>query len=379
MKKIFLLAIASLFANASGATVLNSDGFDNGTFTFNKKELSDLSKIIFELGYASTEMAKLHDIHEGIVFNEQIVLANSRGLLGQKVTGCVPSKTNGIKLSEKVWTPVLEDFRMEHCSATVNTQDKLINQMKKINPDYFNIFEGSQNRLGQFLIASLLERLSEELLRKAWFNDTAALNVEDGGLVSDDLDIKFFNSFNGLFKQFLSNADLMATKRVTITENAGATYALQALPEGKGRDYLRQVYRKADQRLRAHPNSQFYVTQEIWDSYLDWLEDVENKGAGNITTTTDGKTLLKYRGKEVIVMGVWDRTIQEYYDNGTKWDKPNRIVFSTASNLPIATLSKSDFSTLDAFYDKYQKLNVIDGAYSIDSKILEDYMVVMAF
>lgn len=378
MKKIFLLAITGLFANATGATVLNSDGFDNGTFTFSKKELSDLSKIIFELGFASTEISKLHTIHEGIVFNEQIVLANSRGLLGQKVTGCTPSATNGIKLSEKLWTPVLEDFRMTHCSATVNTQDKLINQMKKINPDYYNIFEGSQNRLGQFLIASLLERLSEELLRKAWFNDTAGANVDDGGTISDGLDIKFFNSFNGLFKQFLSNATLMATKRVTITENAGATYALQALPDNKGRDYLRAVYKLADQRLRSHPNSQFYVTQEIWDSYLDFLESVENSGAGNVTTTTDGKTILKYRGKELIVMGVWDRTIQEYYDNGTKWDKPNRIVFSTADNLPIATLAKSDFTTLDAFYDKVTKMNYIDGAYSIDSKILEDYMVVMA-
>lgn len=376
-----LLCTTLLASNTmTGFNVLNQSAFDDGgKFSFNPIELQDLSKIIFELGFASPDITKLHTIHEGISFDEQIVLANSRGLLGQKITSCKPSSTNGINLSEKFWRPVKEDFRLEHCSADVNTQNKLINQMSRMNPDYYQIFEGSQNRLGQFLIASLLERLTEEILRKAWFNDTSAQTVSNGGNITDGLDIKYFNSFDGIFKQFMSDTDLMSKRYVSITQNSGATPTAQQLTPQQVFDYLTAVYFKSDIRLRKHKSSQFYVTQSIWDGYMMYLEGVEKAGAGNTSTTEEGRTILRFMGKELVVVDVWDRTIEEYYNNGTVSDKPNRIVFSTADNLPIGTLSKGDFSTLDAFYAPYEKLNVIDGAYSIDSKILEDYLVTMAF
>lgn len=376
MKKIEK-RIDSLLDSEKKHTILNmASALDRGAFEFNTKELEDLSEIIFELGFMNVELNKIHTIHEGIKFNEQIVLSSSRGLMGKKITGCTPNLITGVEFSEKVWTPALEDFRLEHCSAQVNQQDKLINQMSKMNPDFYNIFEGSQSKLGAFLVASILVRFHEEILRKVWFNELTAATQANGGELTNGTDIGYFNTFDGIFKQFRAN--LMATNRVVIAENAQTTYATQALVAGRGKAILNALWSKADMRLRANPDAHILVTQTIWDAYLADLEAIENAGAGNITTTEDGKTVLKYRGIELIPMHIWDRVIGEYYNTGTAWIMPHRAVLTTADNVPIGTLSKSDFDSLEAFYDKYNKVNVIDGAYSIDSKILEDYLIVMA-
>lgn len=379
MKKNILYAVSALMASITVGQFANASAFDNGEFQFNKKELSDLSKIIFATTFEATELRKLHQVDEGILYDEQIVLANSEGLMGKKVTGCTPSATNGIELSEKVWQPVKEDFRLEHCSADVNNQDKLIQQMTQMNDDFYKIFEGSQNKLGQFLIASLLERFNEEIMRKIWFNDKAIATVANGGNLTNGTDIGFFNSFDGLFKQFFSDANLNTKYRVTIAKNAGSTYDAQMLEDQEGYEILRAVYMKADMRLRTNPNALFYVTQTVYDAYLGYLETVTKTGAGSIEITENGKTLVKYRGIEVVPIHVWDRVIGKYFDNGTKQVMPNRAVLSTPQNLRVGTLSETDFHKLKAYFVDYHNLNVIDGIYSIDAKIIEDYMVVMAY
>ena len=349
------------------------------SFAFNREELKDWSKVINELTFGDPTLNELHDIEQGIKYNQQIVFAGRMGLMGKKVTGCTPNAVAGVALTEKTWTPVDMDFRLEHCSADVNAQDKLIRQMAKMNPDFYNVIEGSQNVVGNFLVAKVIEGFNENLLRQAWFSDTAAALTTGGGVFKAGTDLGYFNSLNGFFKQIFTEIPTTDDKYVAIAKNAGASYSDQALASGDAIATLKAMYAKADSRLLDSGSAKFYVTRTIWDGYLNDLESIQNSGAGNTMINENGQVSLTYRGIPVVKEEIWDRTISAYQDNGTKWNLPHRAVLSTPMNLKIGTLATDDFGALDAFYDQYHKVNVIDGVYTIDAKHLEKYMTVAAY
>lgn len=345
-------------------------------FSFNAEELQDWSKVIHEMTFADPELNKLHQIDEGIAHNMQIVFAGKMGLMGKAVTGCTPNEIAGVSLTEKFWTPIREDFRLKHCSADVNAQDKLINQFAKMNPDFYNVIEGSASTLGNFLVASVVSGFNEELMRKVWFNDILADTIANAGVLTNGSDKDYFNTFDGFWKQIVTE---LGAPTVAIAKNAGGTYAAQELASGESIAVLKGLYTKADSRLLNDSNKQFYVTRTIYDGYLNDLEAAQTTGAGNTMITENGQTTLRYRGVEVVNMEFMDRYINAYENSGTAWNLPHRAVLSTPQNLRIGTLATADFGEVDAFYDRTLKSNFIDGVYSVDSKLLEDYKLVAAY
>ncbi len=349
---------------------------NNSTFDFNQEELKDLSAIINELSWGDQTLNELHDVVEGIKYNEQIVFAGNMGLMGKAVTGCTPNEVGGITLTEKSWTPVKEDFRLKQCSADVNAQDKLINQMAKMNPDFYNIIEGSQSNVGQYLVAKVIEQLPQELLRKVWFNDTSADTVANGGVLTNGTDAGYFDTFDGFFKQIFNDS---AVPVYTIAKNQGASYVAQELASGDALNTLRGVYKKADKRLIKSGQAKFYVTSSVFDAYADDLESIQNTGAGNTSITENGQMRLTFKGIEVVEINLWDRTIEAYEDNGTTLNLPNRVILSTPDNLKVGTLASGDFGEIDAFYDRVTKTNYMDGIYSIDAKHMQAYLTVAGY
>lgn len=356
------------------ATQLNTSDF-----SFNKEELKDWSKVVKELTYGDKELNELFDVETGIKYDQQIVFASRGGLLGKKVNGCTPNAIDGVDFSEKVWTPVFEDFRLEHCTADHNQQDKIVNQMAKMNPDFYQILEGSQRGVGDFLVASILDRWKESIMRKLWLSDTTAADITGGGDFTNGTDVAYFNTFDGFYKQIFAEIAEGAKNHVDIAKNDGASYAAQELEANEAVGILRKMYNAADSRLLGLQDKKFYVTRSIYDGYLNDLEDTQNSGAGNTMITEDGKMTLTYRGIEVINIEVVDRAISEFQNDGTKLNIPHRAVLTTPTNLKVGTLAESDFGELDAFYDRYQKVNVIDGVYSIDAKFMESYLAVAAY
>ena len=352
---------------------------NNGTFTFNQEELKDWSKVINELTFADPELNALHDIQQGIKYNTQIVFAGRVGLMGKVVSGCTPNAVSGITLTEKTWTPVDMDFRLEHCSADVDAQDKLVRQMARMNPDFYNVIEGSQSGIGNFLVAKVTEGWKENLIRQVWFSDTDADTIANGGVLKNGTDKAYFNAFDGLFKQIFGEIGSGDSNFVAITKNAGASYTAQALASGDAIATLKSMYNKADSRLIDSGAAKFYVTRSLWDGYLNDLESIQNTGVGNTMINENGQVSLTYRGIPVEKVEVWDRVIKAYEDNGTTLNIPHRAVLTTPTNIPVGTLATDDFGKLEAFYDMYHKVNVIDGVYSVDAKHLENYMTVAAY
>ena len=347
-------------------------------FDFNQEELKDISEIIGERFYTNPQIASLHDIEQGVKYNKQIVFAGKKGLVASAMTGCTPNEIDGIVFTEKTWTPVDHDFRLPHCSADVNAQDKLLRQFARMNPDFYNVLEGSNSSVGNFLIAFVEDALMQDIIWKTWFSDTAADIQGNGGEFVDTVDIDRINTFDGFFKQLEAAVASEGLSRQEIAKNAEASFAAQALAANEGLEILRGMYEKADSRLIADPNKKFMVTRTIYDNLLTTYEERESNG-GLLTRLENGGGLA-FRGVEVVNMAtVWDVFIDTYLNDGTARVNPHRALLTIPTNIPLGTVNDADFITLDAFYDKKDKTNYVDAAFNLDVKFLEAYLGVVAY
>ena len=86
-----------------------------------------------------------------------------------------------------------------------------------------------------------------------------------------------------------------------------------------------------------------------------------------------------YDGVPVRKFTFWDRTINSYLNNGTKWYQPHRIIYTTKANLNIGVENEQALNELDVFYDKKTKLTITDAQFLMDAKVMEDYMIQVAY
>ena len=350
--------------------LINADGL-----TLNAREAETVSEVIFQRVYNDSDLAEYHEIETGIDVKTQIAFAGRLGLLGKKTTGCTPHEAGGFELTEKYWTPVLEDFRLKHCQTDMPALLKMFRKSQRINPDFFDAV-GTQE-FG-VIISAVETAMLENMHRKIWFNDTAAETIADGGVFKNGTDLDYFNSFDGLFKQIFTEVPSNALNRVAISANAGNSYATQALAEDAALAIFEKMVTAADERLVSAEDSFILASRSLADNYRATLRN-KNLGSGFLEVVEEGRPKLYFDGIEVKVRYDWDRYIKTYQDNGTKWNLPHRAVFTTKSNIPVGTLSEEDLTKLDVFYDKTLKTNIMDAAYTIDAKHLESYMTVAAY
>ena len=348
---------------------------DNGTFTFNPEEVKSYSEVIQQLVYNNPTITDIQAIETGIKHDKQIVFAGKLGLLGKSKTDCTPNPAGGITLTQKFWRPKLFDFRLEHCQADVNAQDKLVNQWTRVNPDFHNIVEGSGSATGDFLVGIVQDAMPEDILVKAWFSDTASAVFPTGNF-SIGTDLALVNTINGIFKQIFTE---IPTPTVAIGKNAGVNYANQELESGESIVVFKGLYNKSDSRLRNSPDAQFLVTRSLYDGLYNDLEDKNLNTAGLIETTLNGLPVLTYRGIKIVMVEFWDRYIASMQNNGTKYFRPHRAILTTKNNIPIGTPDTQSLTSLDAFYDKVTKKNYIDAEYGLDAKLLETYLCAVAY
>lgn len=351
------------------------DLIDVSQLTMNPQEVTELNKVIFERVYNNPMLTEIHDIETGVQMKTQIVFADRiNRVLGKLSVGCTPNEEEGFTMSQKYWDPAREDFRLEHCQADLPVLLKLFKKAQKMNPDFYNVVDSEEFGV---LIAALEAAMTESIFIKAWFADTAAA-VAPGGSFTAGTDLARFNTFDGLFKQIFAEIPTTSSNYVAISQNAGASYAAQELPADAALSIFRSMFNRADKRLSKDTEAELLVTASLFDNYVDTLE-TKTIANGYLERTEGGTVTAMYRGVRLIMVDIWDRTIDTYQDNGTKRNLPHRAVLTTKANIPVATLSMEDLTKLDVFYDKYRKTNVIDAVYTIDAKHLQPYLTVAAY
>ena len=351
-------------------------------FSFNPEELKVLSEVIGEAVFNMRSLSENHVVEQGINYKQQIVFASRLGMftkgLKKGQDACDVNEAQPIQFTEKIWDPAKFDGRLVHCSATVDDQNKLINQFARMNPDFYNRIE-TDSQLANFLLAAASGALMEEVPWRVWFSDKDADVIAEGGVFVNAGDVEFFDLLDGLWKQIEAEIGSGDANYVEIAKNSGATAVLQELADNEALDILRAMWKGADKRLKLRTDKKLYVTDTMYDNLLSTYED--RQANGGILTRLENGGALSFRGTEVVNMAnEWDVAIATYFTNAQGVaHQPHRALLTTPANIPVATTSTGDLDKLDAFYDKKSRTNNIDAAYNLDAKFLESYLAVAAY
>lgn len=348
--------------------------------TMNAEEANEVSQAIFEAVITGPQLEEYHEVETGIEHKTQIPFIGNLGLMGVAITGCDRTENPGsIPLTEKFWDPSLIGDRLKHCATDVNALLKLFRKASKINPDFYDRIDGEEFGV---VIAAVEKAMLAMANRLVWFGNKAALNVAGGGNIKDGIDVKYFTSIDGLWKQIIAEVPTGSSNYVAIAANATATYATQQdLAADFGLTLFRAMYNAVDSRFyQAIENGaapQFLVTRQILQNYQDHLED--KSLAFTLQETKEGTNQYSYRGIPIKVRHDWDTNIRAYMDNGTKWNLPNRALLTVKENIPIGTRSTEDLNSIKSWYENKDHANYIDFDLSLDAKHLLEYLTVAAY
>lgn len=374
---VALSAFALVMPKAVAFGVLNP-----AQLTWNGKEVMALNEAIFESVFVNPAITDFHTIVTGIVAKQQIAYLGLLGLVGKKGQGCDPtSDTATATMTEKFWMPESIQMRLEECWTTYNAsffvwaQNKGVKRADLTNTDVM-----------AFIEERATFALDEAKLRHAWFGDTDAATTVDSpaGIITAGTDLDFFNAIDGFWKQIYAIvAATPAVKAATIAKNAGVSFTAQAFTATDVTNKvimanMQDVLDNADVRLTDREDKVFIVTKSVYDQYKRELKSytaVNESYMYNI----DGIPTLMFDGVPVRKFSFMDRTIRAYQSNGTTWYQPHRIVLTTKANMQIGVEDEAALSTLDVFYDKRTKNNFIDSAFLMDAKVVENYMISVAY
>lgn len=352
------------------ATLIDVSGL-----TLNDEEAREVGAAILEAEFVNGVLSDNHEIETGIEHDKQIVFVGKIADSLKAASGCTPNAGGGLAFTQKKWSPKVFDSRFTHCAADMNSLLKIFRKASKMNPDFYDRVDSEEMGM---VAARVGVMLRETLPAKVWFSDTAADLHSGTGVFSTGTDLDLWNVIDGLWKQIVAEVSSGDDNYIEITKNAGANYAAQALAADEALTILTDVVNAADERLAADPDAKIYVTRSIADNYRNTLRS-KTLGAGFIEITEDGKQMLYFDGRPIEIMYVWDRIIKANQDNGTKYNLPHRVLYTTPANIPVGTLSSEDWDGIDSFYDRKDKANIMDVVFSLDAKFLESYMAVAAY
>lgn len=344
-----------------------------GQFSFPDDVVRNISEALLdEMVQSPLLNAVFGTIETGVKNGKEIGFINTdMGLMLKSGNiGCSPtgSTVSFPAARKKVWDLKSVHFMNEECETA--TRATFLDLAKKAGIDRYDLTDTEYYALVQSMIA---KNLAKNVFVKAWFDDTAAANVTGGGKVKNGVDITYLNAIDGVWKQLAAIYTATPDRKSVISANAGANYAAQnAITDADCTKAFNDVLRAADPRLVSASDKIYIATRSLVQGYRF---DMQTKGSDSVMMKQiDGVEVPTCNGIPVIECTVWDETIRSYFDNGTKWDNPHRVVLTSKSELALAFQSDGAFDRFNVFYDPKSMLNIIRGEDQYDAKALRDYM-----
>lgn len=347
--------------------------------TFNGREIDTLSAAIFEKTYHKPAITEFHQIVPGIKARQQIAFLGLLGLTGKKRDGCTtPLSEQTIANTEKFWEPVVIAEKLGECWNNLKETFFVWGAKNGIQRD-----DLTDTDFAAFIEDRMADSLYEAVLRTAWFGDTAAATYDDNGKFTDSTDIAYFNALNGFWKQLFALAPTNSPRRVAIPNNAATTPAGQLFSNNNTINLLAtnefaNLKYNADIRLREQPNLVYIATQSLVDQYCKELRSQALDAS--FVKIESGYNALMFEGIPIIPVSFFDRIIANYQtDSAGLRFNPHRAVLTTTQNLAIGTETPESLAELDAWYSNDDEQYYLKYAVNMDAKVLEDYLVQVAY
>lgn len=249
---------------------------------------------------------------------QQLAFSNPLGLTGRAGT-CGAVTDEPMSFFEKVLDPKKIKGGWEQC------EDEIHNSLFLFTAgDGYGIYNLGENPAYEDLMSYyLIDAFLQNLQRRVWFNDTSIL---DSDLNGNGI---YFNTYDGLFKLFINDASINGN-RVEISENDGLNYASQELAADTAYKTFQAMVRTADPRLRSKMPP-ILCTSTLFFNYKEYLENQSLQFT--LDRVEGGFQRLTYNGLQVIDYNLWDRNIEAYFNDGTRYDRPHRAVMMDKQNV----------------------------------------------
>ena len=342
--------------------------------TFHGQEAKDIGEAVIESIFENPAVADLMTVYDGIVTKKQIPFLGTLSKITKKDAGCGSGvSSNNIPMTEKFWEPENLKIWLQLCA------EDLINSFwvyaQRLGMDRSDV---TGTTIASFVVESMTAAAQEDLLRIIWFNDKAADNVSGGGVITNGVSLTDYDIIDGLWKQIFDVVTANAARRVSIAENALLTKVAQLnLGTTTAISTLRKLMAQADSRLKAAPDKIIICTTTLLENYVTYLES-QGMDASFIRIE-NGYSTLRFRNVTIYGMDFWDRTIQADFDNGTTYDLPHRALLTTKMNLAVGSDKLADSESFKVYYSEDTELNNFKGKYRVDAKLLQDYLIQVAY
>ncbi len=342
--------------------------------TFTADQLRQMNELVVKAVLEAPELARIHPFETGVKNDKEIgIVPGSLGLLGKAAQGCNPTADiAALNATKKTWALKRVEIILDQCYTDIETS--MIKLARKLGVEVADL---TNTEYFAFLLDMLQKDIPKMIFRHIWFGDTAAANVSDSpaGVITDGIDVDYFNVLDGLWKQLAVIYAADADRKVAISANAQATRALQfsAFTAADAATALNSVVDGASPILGAMTNRIILVTRSVFQKAYRYLQATGQ--AYKIELLTNGFELGSWDGIPMLSIPLWDQYILAYFNNGTKLDNPHRILYTTTDNLPVGMEGTTLFDTLDSHYDKRSRYNRIETSDAFDTKVLNDEIV----
>lgn len=356
-----------------------STGLNFTNITPDNGAVRDLSKLVFTSVLKPENIGSLLNVFRGVYNGDKLGIVGEFGLLGKAAQGCSPEYGNDlIATSEKEW-----DIQEWEIAESLCYKDVEATLVKYAMNTGVNIDDLTDNEyLKEIIMPRLENAIGKMLMRLAWFGDKSAKAATDGGVLGSADYVPYFTVIDGLWKKLFAIGTADSSRVVSIAANAETTKTDQMSgirESGVATGIFENLIINASPVLRQATNQVIYVTMSLKDA-LDFDVRANNKGSelqwksiwGGVQETT-------FNGIKVVAIPMWDEIIQAYENDGTKYNKPHRAVYTTTDNLLLGVTGTAEFDSMDIWFDQTTRLNHILAKDKMGVLVAQDNLVEVAY
>lgn len=322
----------------------------------------------------------IHTIYEGIVTDSTMGFSGDPGLVGVKRQDCHPKPQKFyVPFRKAMWKPKPWEILLSECFA--NFENDISVYALGLGKEVSDL---TQTEIAAFVVDHVIEAAQKFFWRLTWFNDTDIEYFSEDGILSESyvdptsgevipLEKRYFNIIDGFWKQFETLGTDRPEQHVTISANAGATYADQVISPEEANDVLEQLWfsGRPDLQLRGASDKMLLVTQSVYDAYYQYLM----KGGNccipqTYDNTVNGVPVMNWNGMPLVAMPIWDEMIQMFFNDGERLYNPNRALLVRKSALGVGVDTMGAFDDIRMWYNMDTRETKFEMMGKADAEVL---------
>lgn len=237
-------------------------------------------------------------------------LGDEVGIAG---SGCDPVyQEYGIANSQKRWE--LGDWQIPLKICYESLQATIAEYTLKTGTDIGDLT--STEFMSYILRPALEYQMKRMIWRFGWFGDKGAKKQANGGILTDDDNLRkeLFTTCDGLFKRIFAQCAANSKQRTTIAANSEPTFNAQRaamLQGGVATNLVDMMLMDADSRITSDPGAVILMTKAMADALTYDIKQTY-KQIMPWQTVFQGLDVAEYNGVKIARVSIWDRMIMAY-------------------------------------------------------------------